>query len=239
MVFGSLLNSARNIFGGIYDNGRKMYNVASDILFKPAPEGPKVIPTAVRRFLNEHGNEEITSVRIGRTPISSALNKMLNLVSMGGFDRGKQAQNVEEFFHLFLIINEKYLIEKNQLLKIANYKPNDKEESVYVASPNVTIRQLLENGAGADPTSYYGKYEAFGNNCQDFVLRTLAANGMSSPEIIDFVKQPLDKLLPEIGQSTEKTSNFLTDLGAQLDTGLQDLTNGYAAFKKGGLVKKK
>ena len=239
MVFGSLYNSAKNFFGGIYDNGKKAFNTAHNILFKPAPEGKKEVPAAVRRFLSEHGDEEISSLRVGRVPISSALDSLLNVVSLGGFDRGKEAQDVDKFFHLFFVVNERYLVEKNQLLKIANYKPHDNEESVYVASPNITIRQFLENGAGTNPATYYGQYQAFANNCQDFVMRTLSANGIASPEITAFVKQPLDKLLPEVGESTEKTSNFLTDLGAQLDTGLQDLSNGYLALKKGGVVKNK
>ena len=65
MVFGSLYNSARNFFGGIYDTGKKAFDTAYNVIFTPAQEGPKVVPAAVRRFLSQHGNEEITSLRIG------------------------------------------------------------------------------------------------------------------------------------------------------------------------------
>jgi hypothetical protein len=233
-MFGNLFNRASNYFGNLYDRGKQVYNN----YFKE-PEGDKAIPAAVRRFLNEHGDEQITSLRVARTPISSALNGLLNLVSLGGFDKGKQAQNVDEFFHLFFVINEKYQVEKNQLVKISNYKRNDREESIGVPEPHIPIREFLMNGAAGNPSSYWGEYKAFGSNCGNWVMRTLQANNISSPEISSFVQQPIDKLVPQIGQHTEQTANFLTDLGAKLDTGIQDLTNGLVSFKKGGLVKKK
>jgi hypothetical protein len=231
--FANMFNSARNYFGSLYKQGKDIYNN-----YIEKPKGDENIPAAVRRFLNKHGTEQITSLRVARTPISSALSGLLNIVSFGGFERGKQKQNIDDFFHLFFVINDKYIIEKNQLVKIANYKYNDREESMTIPSKDITINELLDKGSVGDASTYWGKYQAFGNNCQDWVMRTLLNNNLGNNEIYDFVKQPLDQLLPEVGSHTEKTSNFLTDTGAMLDRGLQDLTGGLLSFKDGGLVKK-
>jgi len=233
MSFFGMFNNARNYFGSLYKQGKDIYNN-----YIEPPKGDENIPAAVRRFLNQHGTEQITSLRVARTPISSALSGLLNIVSFGGFERGKQKQNIDDFFHLFFVVNDKYIIEKNQLVKIANYKYNDREESMTIPTKDITINELLDKGSVGDASTYWGKYQAFGNNCQDWVMRTLLNNNLGNNEIYNFVKQPLDQLIPEIGNHTEKTSNFLTDTGAILDRGLQDLTGGLLSFKNGGLVKK-
>ena len=93
--FGNMFNSARNYFGSLYKQGKDIYNN-----FIEKPKGDENIPAAVRRFLNKHGTEEITSLRVARTPIASALSGLLNLVSFGGFERGKQKQNEILYHHL-------------------------------------------------------------------------------------------------------------------------------------------
>ena len=70
-MFGNLFNRAKNFFGNI---GNKIKDVIT-----PVP-GDTNIPPAVRRFLRDHGNEEITSLKVARVPISRALDKLLNIV---------------------------------------------------------------------------------------------------------------------------------------------------------------
>jgi hypothetical protein len=229
-MFGNLWNRASNYFG----NWKKKIQDAMT-----SPPGDKVIPPAVRRFLNEHGQEEIQSLKVVRTPISSMLDKLLNVISMGGFEVGKQRQNIDEFFHLFFVVNDKYRVEKNQLVKIMNYTPTEKDESAGVPiNRKLTINDLLNNAVGGDPESFWRNYSAFNRNCQWWVMRVLTANGLATPELEGFVKQSLDQVIPAVGQSTETASNFITDLGATVDQGVQDLTNGLVALKKGGRVKK-
>ena len=78
------------------------------------PEGDKSIPTAVRRFLNKHGNDRITSLQVGRVPLSKSLNDFLNLISLGGLNEGREKQNIKQFYHTFFIINNSIKLEKNQ-----------------------------------------------------------------------------------------------------------------------------
>ncbi len=42
--------------------------------------------TRVKKFLEKHGNDKITSLELGRTPISSMLDKTINLISGGSFN---------------------------------------------------------------------------------------------------------------------------------------------------------
>jgi len=229
-MFGNLFNRAKSFFGNI---GNKIMDVVKPV------EGDTNIPPAVRRFLRDHGNEEITSLKVARVPISRALDKLLNLVSMGGFDVGKQRANVDDFFHLFLVVNDKYRIEKNQLVKAMDYKPAEKEESsnVPLQGKKLTINELMANGASTvGNADFYKNYSAFNKNCQWWVMNVLKANGLDNPTLEGFVKQSLDELVPAVGSFTTKFSNATTDLGARLDEGLQNLTNGMLSFKDGGLV---
>jgi hypothetical protein len=231
-MFGNLFNRAKNFFGNI---GNKIKDVIT-----PVP-GDTNIPPAVRRFLRDHGNEEITSLKVARVPISRALDKLLNLVSLGGFDVGKQRTNVDDFFHLFLVVNDKYRIEKNQLVKAMDYKPAEKEESsnVPLQGKKLTINELMANGAAAvGNADFYKNYSAFNKNCQWWVMNVLKANGLDNPTLEGFVKQSLDELVPAVGGFTTAFSNATTDLGARIDEGIQNLTNGLVALKDGGLVRR-
>lgn len=227
-MFGNLFNRAKNFFGNIT-------NKVKDFVVPVA--GDKAIPPAVRRFLRDHGNEEITSLKVARVPISRMLDKLLNVVSLGGFDVGKQRTNVDEFFHLFLVVNDKYRIEKNQLVKCMDYVPAEKEESANVPlKGRLTINELLFNAVGDSPSDFWSNYSAFNKNCQWWVMRVLRANGLDNPTLEGFVKQSLDELVPAVGNFTQNFSNATTDLGAKIDEGLQNLTNGMLSLKNGGLV---
>jgi hypothetical protein len=65
---------------------------------------------------------------------------------------------------------------------------------------------------------YY--YDAFHNNCQDFVGNLLAASGLLGPDIAGFIKQPVDQLVKEIS-ITDRIARGITDLGGIVDVGLQ------------------
>ena len=238
MVFGSIVGAGASLPAGAGSATalrRKIFDTVtgSDKKNKVETKEDKSIPASVRRFLRSNGDTEITSFAVGRAPISSMLDMSLDLISFGGFSKGKEAQNVDKFFHTFIIVNNKWKLEKNQVVKISSYSKADNEEDKQLSAGG-TIRELLMNGAGSDPSTYWGKYSSFHNNCQDWIIRTLNNNGIKGGD--DFIKQPLDKLIPEVGQTTSDAADSLTDLAAGIDTGLQDLTDGLVALKKGGKV---
>jgi hypothetical protein len=68
-------------------------------------------------------------------------------------------------------------------------------------------------------------YNAFKNNCQNFVMAILDANGLATPEIRGWVFQPVDELLKEQPEWTENFSKSITNLGGITDRIFQGYGN--------------
>ena len=98
----------------------------------------------VKNFMKTHGDEPITSLTIARTPIQSAIASAMELASGGNFESSVKKQGYDKYFHLYLIINGKYRLEKNQNLDITPYKPMKDEEQYPLSSPNITINEFIK-----------------------------------------------------------------------------------------------
>lgn len=192
-------------------------------------------PLKFKKFLELHGDEPIRILKIGRTPINKNITLFLNMISNKKFDEAQKEANYDNFFHLFLIINDKYKLEKNQLIKASNYKKDENEENFMIPIPqnvNLSINNLLNN-VKINKDNVIGNYDAFKNNCQDFLINILTPMGLIDSNIIQFIKQDTGTLIKKMPEYTKKLSNLLTDMGAQLDRGFQWITNGAFSFSRG------
>ena len=68
-------------------------------------------------MLKAHGNKIITSIIIVRSPISNILYQTLNHITLGQLDERLNDYNYNQLFHLKVIINNKYSIEKESTIK--------------------------------------------------------------------------------------------------------------------------
>jgi hypothetical protein len=199
---------------------------------------------AVQRFLSDHGDEMISNLKVCRAPISSMLDKAMDLISFGGYSKGKKEDNIDKFVHTSLVVTTDkgiYRIEKNQLVKCFPYKQEPNEEYIGVPMQAKSINQFLQDGiSGFDsPADFWANYSALNHNCQWWIIHCLQGNGVLTPAIQSFVVQSLEGVLRNSGKGTETTANTLTDLGAGLDNFVQDLSGGLLSFRKGGRIRRR
>ena len=123
----------------------------------------------------------------------------------------------DKLFHLKLLIRTTHSnisLEKNEVISISPYHMNYKAENVYLHfPPGITINIILQNTRNKMGNSFL-TYSARDNNCQNFILSLLEANGLSNSQNVLFTKQSTSGLF-----STElrKLTNTITDIGAKLD----------------------
>ena len=71
-------------------------------------------------MLNQHGDEKITEIIIGRVELSAALRFLLSVSSLGDFDKKAKEIDIDKLFHLFLYIktdaNKHFILEKNDVI---------------------------------------------------------------------------------------------------------------------------
>jgi len=163
----------------------------------------------VRALLQQVSDEKITSIKLFRKPISlSAFAKFVGVLKNTPFD---------ELFHLGMILNNKYLLDKQDVIHFERSSlPTGKDvESMDVSldGKEITINDLLEKTRKRMGDADFTNYSSKKNNCQDFILNILAANGLSSSDTTTFIKQNLEKVFNNLPSYAEKIADFVTEAG--------------------------
>jgi len=185
-------------------------------------------PPAERKLLLKIGNEIITSITIGRTALISAIK------TAGEYIIGDTIP-YDNFYHLFLIFglsNGQLLrVEKNHVISISlisSLPVADFQVINYIPS-GLTVNELLNNTKMYMGGKYF-LYQAFNNNCQDFVMSILLSNNINlSSKDREFIKQDVKGSLKN-STFLRKNSNRLTDLARVADVAL--LGAGIRKYRK-------
>jgi hypothetical protein len=190
--------------------------------------------TRFKAFLKAHGEEPITNLMIGRTPIAKAVRLGFDLITGGEFEKAHKKLGVDNFFHLFVVVNKKYRLEKNEVVNQLAWSKGEKEEDMEIlVKEGLTIDQLIQNGAKGNEKTFWLEYQPLGNNCQAWVSMLLKKNGLMTSEANRFVNQDMEKLLKELPAYTAATSKDITDVASVVNRILQLTTGGRLGFAVG------
>lgn len=177
----------------------------------------KLYPPHIRTFLKNNGNEVIQSITVVRTPIETVVKKLLDFISLGTYQKAVSEANYDNMFHLALFINGKYTLDKQETVKLSSNNPikkNSESLNVNLNGKSITFNDLLENTRKYMGDNQFSNYDANKNNCQDFVISILKANGLDTPELTSFIKQDAQAVFSKLPSFTEKLAHTLTDIGA-------------------------
>jgi len=193
--------------------------------------------TRFKQFLKQHGQEKITSIDAVRAPIAKAIRLGFDLLTGGAFEQAHKKLGVDNFFHLFLVINGKYRIEKNEVVNYKAYsKASDEEDMSIPLKGEITINELIQTAAKGNEKTFWLEYNPLGNNCQAWVSTVLRKNGLLTPSISSFVNQNMEELLKELPDYTEGTSKEITDTASYINRIIQLTTGGRLGFEHGGVT---
>lgn len=178
-----------------------------------------LLPPPVRKLLSEIGNTEITSIKITRTPLSSAIKTLLNVISLGAYNKAVKNSPYDEMFHLAIFVNGTYTIDKQAVIKFVKTNPIRKSTETFdlPLQKKVTYNELFENGRQKMGDDKFTNYDARLNNCQDFILGLLDGSGLLTSDARAFIKQDADAVWRRMPSISEKIGLFLTDVGAVAD----------------------
>lgn len=187
--------------------------------------GQKDFPETQQRILNKYGEYKIKKIKVGRTPLPSILTKVLNVVSLGGFNKLLEQSPYDKLFHLFVIITLSngtvvtVLLEKNETLNmkvVSNYNPKGAEYmDVNNIPSNLTFAELINNARKRQGSNFF-KYSALTNNCQDFIMDLFKASSLSNSSLQNFIKQDVKSIFKKY-PLTRKFINTLTKIGSGVD----------------------
>jgi len=205
-----VVDTAKNISHKVEDYANVVLNGRNDY------------PPKVRNILSKKGNQTITSMIIGRTPVPSILTNALSIVSGGEFGKNLKNSPYDTLFHLFLrcelddgtTVN----IEKNEVINMDIDAPiPDKTQTkpIIQLPEGLSIITILDNAHKIQGGKFF-VYSARDNNCQDFILAILNGSNIGNEEDRAFVKQDTKELFGS-NSGLRKISNTITDLGAKVN----------------------
>ena len=178
---------------------------------------PTIDPPKVRKMLEQIGNEKVQSLQLVRTPLSKTTQFLLNIASFGQLNKALEKQGIDKFFHLSMIINGKYVLEKNEVINLAKRSGGIPNGSIDLIVPvdgiDITIKQMLDNTKKL-MGNLYGSYDAVNNNCGIFLDNVLRANGLGNNNTSEFLNQPTIEVFKSFPKLSELIVKAGTTLGA-------------------------
>lgn len=196
---------------------------------------------SVRSLLAKIGDRPVVSMVVRRDPIKSFLHTALNLVTLGKWSQFREKYAYDKLFHLGVEVAVKmndsdnviarFVIEKNEIINISPARAYDKDtETVPVPLEGSTTVNALLDATQRRMGENYFVYDAFQNNCQDFILNLLLANGLNTAALQAFVKQDVEQALSELPGYTGKLARTLTDVAALGSVALEGEGKGKGWF---------
>ena len=179
-------------------------------------------PPAVRNFLAAHGNDIIKSITVARTPVTSILQKALNLITFGKFNQARKFMNYDTMFHLFMVIElEKagsWRFDKNEVVKVVKGDVPENADKMKVSiNKKIPFGQFFDNGVKRIGLTRFYKYNFQTANCQMFVSNLLSANGLNNPTLNKFIMQDVVSIFKQLPKYITSLLNFATDAAGQID----------------------
>ena len=178
-------------------------------------------PPKMRDIISKFGEFRIEKIEIVRTPLASWTEMLLNIFSLGDFNRVKKKNKYDDYFHLNLNIvlerGNNIMIEKNQVLNMERrHKKTDKSEVMIVPNipQNLTLISFIENAHRIQKGKFF-IYNASNNNCQLFARDCLVGSNLNTSETNDFIIQDTESLFKN--QMLRKTTNSVIDVATTID----------------------
>ena len=177
--------------------------------------------------INIYGDKKLVSIEVIRAPIMSAVNTLINLISLGKFNKKKKEMNYDSMYHLGLKIGfskskniKTYIIvEKNEVINISenlsNYKEGAESLGVYV-NKQQTLNEFLANAQKHMGDKYF-LYNGANNNCQVYVKTLLESNGYINKDLNSFIMQDAQTLVQSMPSYVGSVMNVATDMGAKFN----------------------
>lgn len=202
-----------------------------DVLFFP----PNQLPAPSRKVFNKFKGLFVEKITIRREPISSYIDKALNVLSLGKWSKVKEDAGYDKMFHLSMVVKLRGIDKPISIEKIARVNINedadktltDKEKVELFPLTNykatlkdgiITLDEMLENTRKKIGDHEFFQYNALeGINCQNFIKNILSANNLLTPQAEKFLFQPMEDILKGLPWYIPKISQALTDARGKLE----------------------
>ena len=180
-------------------------------------------PPKVRDIIEEYGSQQITKIQIGRTPLPSITQTIVNVITLGAFKKALESKPYDDLYHLFLLLTfhsgNSVLVEKNEVINMivgSSVPPKTTMIDLDAALPIGTTLQIFMNNTRDQMGPSFFPYSLQSNNCQDFCVAMLQANKVYTATAKNFIKQDFGTLFNDY-KRTSGVIDAITNVAATVD----------------------
>lgn len=182
---------------------------------------PSDLPQKFKEILNRWKDKTIVNITVARDPVQKMVQKFINLLSGGDYEKAKTKLNYDDVFHLYLIITLdagdgfrsgttlKLRLEKNHVIMLKKYDSTPKDTMNVNVNKKITLGEFIKKGIDSIGIKSFVRYDAVTLNCQNFVSSLLSANGLNNSALSSFINQDASKLLTG---KTREVAGVITDI---------------------------
>mmetsp|Transcript_22325 Transcript_22325/g.48560 ORF Transcript_22325/g.48560 Transcript_22325/m.48560 type:complete len:327 (+) Transcript_22325:60-1040(+) len=175
----------------------------------------------------------ITDMVVVRTPVQDYVGHLMQIISIGKYKDAIAESPYDRMFHLSVLINGKYVLQKNEVIDLSDGGAASVTEESEVMKVNIpgmdtpsplTFTMLLDNTKRHMGDIKFSDYCAVTNNCQDFILAVLQSNGLATKELESFIKQDAEAIFNQLPIHTKPVAKALTNTAAVANKLAEDIT---------------
>lgn len=185
---------------------------------------PNIAPPKVRNLLKQIGNEKVNTITLFRYPLKQF--DIGNILTAGDLQRKINQLGIDKLFHLGMVINNAYLLEKNQVINMERKNVPPDSETLEIPVPDgIVISELIERTQRL-MGNRFGPYDVRDNNCSVFISSILRANNLSTANSDKFVNQRTEELFNLFHPGVKGAIDTATTAAAIADRQIQGEGNG-------------
>jgi len=172
-------------------------------------------PKVLNNYLNTYGNIKINTIIICRKPVAKIYQQILNIITLGEFNKNKKRFSYDNVYHLFMIMifenGVQLKIEKNERINITTNVALG-TENIYIYNVNITFNNLIINAEKYISLKDLYRYNGFSTNCQHFILSLLQTNNLLTQEAKQFILQSVGEMITS--DIIKHATQAITDVAA-------------------------
>ncbi len=220
LSYGEAMKAAKSSYKrksgkGLIGNLKKAVKYSKERIFFPADK----LPGSAQKAYDKLKGATVKSIMVNRKPVSGIVEKMLNFMSIGTYEKEKKKLGYDKMFHLSMVLTTnqgRIAVEKNERINIAAGGTGGGESIEIAYDRGDTFASFLEKARWKMGDHKFFQYNAFENNCQDFIIGLLSANGVLSAEAKKFVKQDAESLLKAMPGFVGRVAQAATDVAGKI-----------------------
>ena len=160
---------------------------------------------------------------ICRTALDPMVKTIMNVLSVGEFNKKVEELGYDKLFHLKLVLELSFngefaflVWEKVDVVTLRDATDADfvVDSSMPATIPQRTLGDFVHNTEVEMGLRNFFDYNAASNNCQVFLIASLRANNALTQKNEVFINQNVSRVFNAINSFTAKVSNTVTDIAA-------------------------